>query len=73
MKILRKVRGELVTTEVDLKSTTSFAKAIQTPGLVQSTISSVTTAADYSKLLDSFKKLTRPFAICVVTTNLEIK
>ena len=73
MKILRKVRGELVTTEVDLKSTTSFAKAIQTPGLVQTTISSVTTAADYSKLLDSFKQLVRPFAICVVTTNLEIK
>ena len=73
MKILRKVRGELITQEVDLKNTTSFAKAITTPNLVQSAISSVATAADYSKLLDSFKKLTRPFAICVVTTNLEIK
>ena len=73
MKILRKVRGELVTQEVDLKSTMMFAKAITTPNLVQSTISSVTTAAEYSKLLDSFKKLVRPFAICVVTTNLEIK
>ena len=73
MKILRKVRGELVTQEVDLKSTMMFAKAITTPNLVQSTISSVTTAAEYSKLLDSFKTLTRPFAICVVTTNLEIK
>jgi hypothetical protein len=73
MKIIRKVRGALVTEEVDLRNTTMFAKAIQTPGLVQSTISIVTTAAEYSKLLDSFKKLTRPFAICVVTTNLEIK
>ena len=73
MKILRKVRGELITQEVDLKNTASFAKAITTPDLVQSTISSVTTSADYSKLLASFKKLVRPFAICVVTTNLEIK
>jgi hypothetical protein len=73
MKILRKVRGELITCEVNLKNTTSFAKAITTPDLVQSTITSVTTSADYSKLLDSFKKLVRPFAICVVTTNLEIK
>ena len=63
----------MITQEVDLKNTTSFAKAITTPDLVQSTISSVTTAADYSKLLDSFKKLVRPFAICVITTNLEIK
>ena len=73
MKILRKVRGALVTEEVDLRNTTLFAKAITTPSLVQSTISTVTTSAEYSKLLDSFKKLTRPFAICVVTTNLEIK
>ena len=73
MKIIRKVRGSLVTEEVDLRNTTLFAKAITTPSLVQSTISTVTTSAEYSKLLDSFKKLTRPFAICVVTTNLEIK
>ena len=67
------MRGELITQEVDLKNTTSFAKAITTPNLVQATFATVTTAAEYSKLLDSFKKLVRPFAICVVTTNLEIK
>ena len=73
MKILRKVRGELVLQEVDLKTTSAFAKAITTPNLVQSTLSTVTTSADYAKLLDSFKKLTRPFAVCVVTTPLEVK
>ena len=73
MKIIRKVRGELITQEVDLRNTTLFAKAITTPNLVQATFATVTTAAEYSKLLDSFKKLVRPFAICVVTTNLEIK
>ena len=73
MKILRKVRSELITQEVDLKNTTSFAKAITTPNLVQATFATVTTAAEYSKLLDSFKKLVRPFAICVVTTNVEVK
>ena len=73
MKILRKVRGELITQEVDVKSTSAFAKAITTPNLVQATFATVTTAAEYSKLLDSFKRLVRPFAVCVVTTNLEIK
>ena len=73
MKIIRKVRGELITQEVDLRNTTLFAKAITTPNLVQATFATVTTAAEYSKLLDSFKRLVRPFAVCVVTTNLEVK
>jgi len=73
MKILRKLRGELVTQEVALNSAATFAKAITTPNLVQSTISTVTTSADYAKLLDTLKTLVRPFAICVVTTTVEMK
>ena len=73
MKILRNVRGELVLQEVDLRNTSLFAKAITTPNLVQSTILSVTTASDYVKLLDTLKTLVRPFAVCVVTTTVEMK
>ena len=43
------------------------------PNLVQSAVTTVTTSADYARLIDSFKKTVRPFAICVITTPLEVK
>ena len=71
MKILKRVRGEFVVQNVDLRTINSFAKAISTPKLVTTKLVTVTTASEYSAFLSSFKNVCRPFAVAVVTHNPE--
>ena len=71
MKILKRVRGEFVVQNVDLRTINSFAKAISTPKLVTTKLVTVTTASEYSAFLSSVKNVCRPFAVAVVTQNPE--
>ena len=74
MKFIRRKNNQLVLEEIDLKTSTSIARAItMKPELVHTRIHQVVNASDYGQLLRSLKDVSRPFAVAVINSVEDVK
>ena len=67
MKFFRNLRGQRQIVEVDMRSPTTFAKAITTNQVVHTDIKQVLTTTDHNALLKVLQRTVRPYAIALVT------
>ena len=67
MKFFRNLRNQRQIVEVDLRTPTTFARAITQQQVVQTHIKQVLTTSDHSALLKVLQKTVRPYAIALVT------
>ena len=67
MRFFQNVRGQRKIVEVDLKSTSTFARAITQNQVVQTHIKQVVNHTDHNALLKVLQNTVRPYAIALVT------
>jgi len=67
MKFIRTIRNQRQIVEVDIKTPSTFARAITSQQLVSSAITQVLNATDHSALLKKLQTTVRPYAVCLVT------
>ena len=67
MKFFRNLRNQRQIVEVDLRTPTTFARAITQQQVVQTHIKQVLTTTDHNALLKVLQSTVRPYAIALVT------
>ena len=67
MKFFRNLRNQRQIVEVDLRTPSTFAKAITQQQVVQTHIKQVLTTTDHNALLKVLQSTVRPYAIALVT------
>ena len=67
MKFFRNIRNQRQIVEVDLRTPTTFARAITQQQVVQTHIKQVLTTTDHNALLKVLQSTVRPYAIALVT------
>lgn len=67
MRFFRNIRNQRQVVEVDLKTPTTFAKAITQQQIVRTNIAQVVTTSDHAALLKVLSKTVRPYAVALVT------
>ena len=67
MKFFRNLRGQRQIIEVDMRTPTTFAKAITTNQVVQTSIKQIQTTTDHNALLKTLQNTVRPYAVALVT------
>jgi hypothetical protein len=67
MKFFRNIRNQRQIVEVELRTPTTFAKAITQNQVVHTDIKQVLTTSDHAALLKVLQKTVRPYAIALVT------
>ena len=67
MKFFRNLRNQRQIVEVDLRTPTTFARAITQNQIVRTDIKQVLTTTDHNALLKVLQSTVRPYAIALVT------
>ena len=67
MKFFRNLRGQRQIIEVDMRTPTTFAKAITQQQVVHTDIKQVVNHSDHNALLKVLQNTVRPYAIALVT------
>jgi len=67
MKFFRNLRNQRQIVEVDLRTPTTFARAITQNQIVHTDIKQVLTTTDHNALLKVLQSTVRPYAIALVT------
>ena len=67
MKFFRNIRNQRQIVEVELRTPTTFARAITQNQVVQTSIKQVVNHTDHNALLKTLQTTVRPYAIALVT------
>ena len=67
MRFFRNIRNQRQIVEVDVRTPTTFAKAITQNQIVQTNIAQVVTTSDHTALVKLLSKTVRPYAVALVT------